>query len=149
MSVGYYCYLVTERNKLNRLRQRQYRRLYKSINKVHRNYRSTVDTVRFTLENTDYMKVNLDFRDAIVKKMEENHKLLRKAGAVCGLKPVYDGANKIYNLVTNVKPKAEDWDEKRTWHDEKFIEKYYNDYLAECQLLGITIENPYAMEILP
>jgi len=119
-------------------------------------YLSVVDTVRQTLKRAEYMKVNLEFRDALVAKMEENHKILREAGEACDLRPNYDGANKIYSLRTREKQavKTKTYpsylaSRTMTKYDIDTIKRLAEEYVAECTLLGITIKNPYAMEIIP
>ena len=157
MSLGYYCYLVVERNHLNYLRHRQYRRLYKGIDKLSNGcgskYYSVIGAVRNALQpdNIEYLQKNLEFRDKIVAKMKENHKILKEAGLACDLKPYYDGANKIQYLQA-IKPTpiptlhGSVYKNHRKEHNLETIERMAKDYIAECTLLGITIENPYALD---
>lgn len=129
LSIDHYCFLVHERNEINRLRRKFNAKRNNLCNS--KNYKKDWPAQMAYIDATKKYEYCKDVIRSFSRELEKMAKDI-------GIKNDWGGANGTIR----------GFELHDMYYDDDFIRKKHKEYMAECILLQITIYNPYNKEDL-
>ena len=141
-SLQYYCYLIIEKNKINRKRHNTYTKVNYYKNKVYRARSDwdlkSVNEITAKLNKTALAAIKERYAAMRIMSNPKAKKAFRDAKKASGYKARWGSNGEILSI--NPKHINNKLDEKL---DIQQIKQLHDEYLAEAELLDYEVVNPY------